>query len=44
MRRFKRWLYHKFLPAWCKEDLMEANARLAERVDAQGREIDRLRA
>lgn len=44
MRRFKQWLYNKFLPAWCKEDLLSANKRLAATVDAQQREIDRLNA
>jgi len=42
--KFKRWLYNKFLPAWCKDDLLEANARLSEQIDAQRREIDRLNA
>lgn len=44
MGKFKRWLYNKFLPAWCKDGLLETNARLLEQVEAQGREIDRLRA
>lgn len=44
MVKFKRWLYNKFLPAWCKDDLLEANARLVEQAEAQGREIGRLRA
>lgn len=44
MSKFKRWLYNKFLPAWCKDDLLEANARLREQTEAQSREIDRLRA
>lgn len=44
MGKFKRWLYNKFLPAYCKDDLMEANARLAETVEAQRQKIDRLNA
>lgn len=44
MSKFKRWLYNKFLPAWCKDELMEENARLMGIVKAQGQEINRLRA
>lgn len=44
MSRFKGWLYNRFLPAWCKDDLMDANARLADVVAAQARELERLRA
>jgi len=28
MSKFKRWLYNRFLPAWCRDDLMETNDRL----------------
>lgn len=42
--RFKQWLYNKFLPAWCKDDLLEANARLTVAVEAQRQNIDRLNA
>lgn len=44
MGRFKRWLYNKFLPAWCKDDLMETNAHLVDVVSSQRQEIDRLKA
>ena len=44
MSRFKRWLYHKFLPAWCRDDLLEANAALLAANAEQQQEIDRLRA
>ena len=44
MSKFKRWLYNKFLPVWCKDELMEENARLMGIVKAQGQEINRLRA
>lgn len=44
MTKFKRWLYNKFLPAWCKDDLLEANARLEAKVEAQRQKIDRLNA
>lgn len=42
MSGLKRWLYERFLPAWCRDDLMAANKRLQEKVDAQAREIERL--
>lgn len=44
MSKFKRWLYGRFLPAWCRESLLEENTRLAEKVRAQAREIERLNA
>lgn len=44
MSNWKRWLYNKFLPAWCKDDLMAANARLEAVAEAQAQEICRLNA
>lgn len=44
IKRFKAWLYNRFLPAWCKEDLMTTNARLAQIVTEQKQEISRLNA
>ena len=44
MSKIKKWLYERFLPAWCRDDLMEANRRLQEKVDEQAREIERLNA
>jgi len=44
MSKIKKWLYERFLPAWCRDDLIEANRRLQEKVDAQAREIERLNA
>lgn len=44
MRKWKRWLYENFLPAWCREDLLGENARLTSKVQAQSREIVRLTA
>lgn len=43
MNRFKRWLYNKFLPAYCKDDLMEENERLSAIVVEQRHEIERLK-
>lgn len=44
MKRFKRWLYNKFLPAWCKEDLISTNQRLLVANAEQKHEIGRLNA
>lgn len=44
MRKFKRWLIERFLPAWCREELLTENRRLRERVQRQAAEIDRLNA
>lgn len=44
MRKFKHWLYNKFLPAWCKESLMEDNKRLLAANAAQKQEIAQLNA
>lgn len=44
MRKFKRWLIEKFLPVWCREELLTENRRLRERVQLQAAEIDRLNA
>lgn len=44
MHKFKRWLYDRFLPAWCRDDLLRANELLSARCKAQAQEIDRLRA
>lgn len=44
MNKLKTWLYNRFLPAWCKDDLLEANARLSQALAEQRQENDRLRA
>ena len=44
MRKFKKWLYERFLPAYCKEGLMDENRHLASTVAEQRQEIDRLNA
>lgn len=44
MSKFKRWLYNKFLPAYCKDELMETNERLSAVVTEQRHEIERLKA
>lgn len=42
MSKLKKWLYERFLPAWCRDDLMRANELLSEKCKAQAREIERL--
>ena len=44
MSKLKKWLYERFLPAWCRDDLMRANELLSEKGKAQAREIERLQA
>lgn len=44
MRKFKIWLCTKFLPAWCKEELLDENKRLVRTVSEQREEINQLRA
>lgn len=44
MSKIKKWLYERFLPAWCRDDLMAANKRLQAKADAQAQEIERLNA
>lgn len=44
MSKIKKWLYEQYLPAWCRDDLMEANERLRKKVLDQEQEIKRLNA
>ena len=44
MKRLKQWLYQRFLPAWCRDDLTQTNARLLAANAEQQREIERLNA
>lgn len=44
MGKFKKWLYQRFLPAWCRDDLLTRNAQLTAMVEKQRREIDRMNA
>lgn len=44
MRKLTHWLYKKFLPAWCKDSLLEANSALAKQAERQQQEISRLQA
>lgn len=42
--KIKTWLYERYLPAWCRDDLMEVNTRLRKQVADQAQEIERLNA
>lgn len=44
MTRLKRWIIDKFLPAWCRSELMDENRRLTEKIEKQAAKIDRLNA
>ena len=44
MKKLKKWLYERFLPAWCRDDLIKANELLSAKVQEQAREIERLEA
>lgn len=44
MSKFKEWLFKRFLPTWCKEELIAENKKLVEALTAQRVEIGRLNA
>lgn len=44
MSKIKKWLIECYLPAYLRDDLMEANKRLQKKVDSQALEIERLNA
>lgn len=44
MMSIKKYLYNKFLPAWCKDDLIMENAHLTSRVSELKQENARLTA
>lgn len=44
MKRFKAWLYDKFLPMWAKETLLEDNKRVLNTNRELSQEIKRLQA
>lgn len=33
MKKFKKWLFEKFLPRYCKEKLIEDNKKLTEEIE-----------
>ena len=44
MNKFKAWLCGRFLPAWCREELLDENKRLTRRVADLKAENARLNA
>lgn len=42
MSRIKNWIINKYLPTWCRDELMSENKRLEEKIKMQAAEIDRL--
>lgn len=44
MKKIRAWLYTQFLPAWCKDDLLDRNAQLLETVAELKQENQRLHA
>ena len=42
MTKFKKWLYMRFLPAYCRDDLLEKNDRLTAKLRQQAITIARL--
>lgn len=44
MKKFKRWLIEKFLPTYCRNELLEENKRLTDRIAELKAKNDRLNA
>lgn len=44
MKKLKKWLFERFLPAYCKENMLETNDKLVALIAEQKAEIDRLQA
>lgn len=44
MRRFRKWLLEKFLPAWAKDSVYAENKRLLAQLERQDQEMQELNA
>lgn len=44
MRRFRKWLLEKFLPAWAKDSVYAENKRLLAQLERQSHEMRELNA
>ena len=44
MKKFKRWLIEKFLPTYCRNEMLEENKRLANKIAELQAKNDRLNA
>ncbi len=43
-KKWKRWLFRRFLPAWCREELLAENDALCRDLERARRENNTLRA
>lgn len=44
MRKLKEWIIAQFLPVWAKEQVYAENRKLAQKIEEQQREIERMTA
>lgn len=44
MRRFKRWLWERFLPAWAKDSVLQENEALRAKLNERDQELRELNA
>lgn len=44
MRKFKRWLCGRFLPEYCREELLDENLKLAKKIAEQNQSIVALKS
>lgn len=44
VRKIKRWMLERFLPAWAKDSVYRENAALRDKLERQEQEIGRLNA
>ena len=44
MKKFKRWLIERFLPTYCRNELLEENKQLANKIAELQAKNDRLNA
>ncbi len=42
MQRIKDWLLRRFLPEWCRQELLEENRRLRQKLEEQRQKTARL--
>lgn len=44
MNKCKRWLLERFLPTWCREELLEENRKLRSEIEDQRQQLRQLEA
>lgn len=42
LKKVKQWFYHKFLPEYCRQSLLEENARLENELNQKRQRIQEL--